>query len=327
LYLIEASISGRDLAHGHDWRKTAALEAGPYRMSKTGGLSGLGGVGAMLAATAVFVIGDCFMKLVAETLPPFEVLFLRGLAASVACAVLIAARREWGALAGAAHPRVLLRALAETVSVLCYIVALARMPIADVIAILQTAPLILIVAAAVLLREKVKPARMMLVLIGFADALLVAQPDAAGISSAALLAFASALLIAARDLVGRQVPAGIPVTMTVLTTTLMVTAAAGSLSVSAEPWTSPSGRHLVYLSAAGLLVTLGHAGVLLAYRLGRPATIAPFFYSFAVWGLIAGVVVWGGLPNPLALCGIALIVVSGVTIVLANRRRPGEAVA
>jgi drug/metabolite transporter (DMT)-like permease len=67
--------------------------------------------------------------------------------------------RAGEAIAGALRGRVLLRAAAETLSVLCYIVALARLPIADVIAILQTAPLILIVAAAVLLRERVGAAR------------------------------------------------------------------------------------------------------------------------------------------------------------------------
>src|SRR5262245_1850606 len=111
----------------------------------------------MIAATAVFVIGDVFMKLVTEAVPPFEVLFLRGLAASAACAMLVAARGEWRVIAGTVNGRVLLRAAGETLSVLCYIVALARMPIADVVAILQTAPLILIVAAAVMLHERVGP--------------------------------------------------------------------------------------------------------------------------------------------------------------------------
>lgn len=282
--------------------------------------SDLGGVAAMLAATAVFVIGDCLMKLVAETLPPFEVLFVRGLAASVACAVLLALRGEWVAAAGALHGRVLLRAAAETLSVLCYIVALARMPIADVVAILQTAPLILIVGAALLLREQVGALRIGLVLLGFAGALMVAQPDAAGLSPAALLAFASALLIAARDLVGRKVPGRIPVTVAVLATTLMVTAAAGALSFRFERWVAPSGRHLAYLGAAGVLVTLGHAGLMLAYRIGRTALIAPFFYSFAVWGLVAGILVWGAWPNPAALAGITLIVLSGVAIVALDRR-------
>src|ERR1700758_4186927 len=110
-------------------------------MSKTSDLSG---IAAMLAAPASFVVGDSFMKLVTEDLPPFEVLFLRGVAASLACAMLVALCGEWSAISGAVDRRALLRGAAETLSVLCYIVALARMPIAAVIAILQTAPLILI---------------------------------------------------------------------------------------------------------------------------------------------------------------------------------------
>jgi drug/metabolite transporter (DMT)-like permease len=290
----------------------------PLPMSKASDLSG---IAAMLAATAVFVVGDSFMKLVMEELPPFEALFLRGMAASAACAVLLAARGDWHAIPGAVERRALLRAAGETLSTLCYIVALARMPIADVIAILQTAPLILIVGAALLLREQVGPLRIALVLLGFAGALMVAQPGASGISPSAWLAFAAALCIAARDLVGRNVPARIPVTVIVLATMLMVTAAAGALSFRVETWRAPTASHLAYLGAAGVLLTLGHAGLLLAYRLGRTAVIAPFFYSFALWGVVSGVVVWGTWPNPLALAGIGLIATSGIAIVLLDRRQ------
>ena len=116
-------------------------------------------------------------------------------------------------------------------------------------------------------------------------------------------------------------------TVVVLATTLVVTTAAGTMSLWVETWVTPSASHLTYLGAAGLLVTLGHAGLLLAYRLGRTALIAPFFYSFALWGVVAGVVVWGALPNPLALTGIALIVMSGIAIVVLDRRQFGGEVA
>jgi len=286
-------------------------------MSRTSSVSG---IAAMLGGTASFVVGDSFMKLVAEDLPPFEVLFLRGIAASLICAVLVILRGEWKAISGVRNGRALLRAAAETLSVLCYIVALARMPIADVIAIVQTAPLILILGAGFLLRERVGPARVVLVLLGFVGALMVAQPGASGISPAALLAFASALLIAARDLIGRGVPTRIPVTVVAFATNLMVMVGAAALSLSVETWTAPTNRHLAFLGAAGLFVTLGHAGLLLAYRLGRTTLIAPFFYSFALWAMVSGLVVWGALPNPLAFAGIALITVSGVAIVLLDQR-------
>jgi len=156
---------------------------------------------------------------------------------------------------------------------------------------------------------------------------MVAQPGASGISPAALLAFASALLIAARDLIGRGVPTRIPVTVVAFATNLMVMVGAAALSLSVEIWTAPTHRHLAFLGAAGLFVTLGHAGLLLAYRLGRTTLIAPFFYSFALWAMVSGLVVWGALPNPLALAGIALITVSGVAIVLLDRRGGRSGVA
>jgi drug/metabolite transporter (DMT)-like permease len=289
-------------------------------------VSNLTGVAAMLAATASFVAGDSFMKLVTSDLPPFEVLFLRGVAASLACGLLLAALGDWRLVSSAFHPRALLRAAGETLSALCYIVALARMPIADVIAILQTAPLILILAVAFLLRERVGAARVVLALVGFAGAFLVAQPRAAGISPAALLAFASAVLIAARDLVGRDVPARIPVMVVTFATNVMVMVVAGLMSLGLETWQVPAEWHLAFLGFAGLFVTLGHVGLLLAYRLGRTAAVAPFFYSFALWAVLAGVVVFGALPNALALLGIALIVASGVAIVVMDQRR-GEEIA
>jgi drug/metabolite transporter (DMT)-like permease len=286
--------------------------------------SDLSGIAAMLAATAVFIVGDSFMKLVTEDLPPFEVLFLRTIAASLACAVLVALRGEWGVVSGALDFRALLRAAGETLSNLCYVVALARMPIADVIAILQTAPLILILGAALLLREKIGPARVVLALAGFAGALMVAQPGTNGISPAALLAFGAAMFVAVRDLIGRGVPTRIPVTVVILATMLMVMVAAGAMSLGLENWVAPTARHLTFIGLSGLLLALGHVGLLLAYRLGRTATIAPFFYSFALWGVVSGLIVWGALPNDLALTGIALIVTSGIAIVLLDQRKGRE---
>ena len=75
--------------------KSAAYTA-PF-MRRTSNLSG---VAAMLAATGSFVVGDSFMKLVTTDLPPFEVLFLRGVAASLACGLLLVALGD-----GASFPR------------------------------------------------------------------------------------------------------------------------------------------------------------------------------------------------------------------------------
>ena len=106
------------------------------------------------------------------------------------------------------EPRVVVRNLCETAGILCYVVALANMPIADVSALAQITPLLVILGAALLLGEPVGGLRMALIGCGFVGALMVAQPTGGGISVYALLALGNAVFAAARDLVGRRVPAG-----------------------------------------------------------------------------------------------------------------------
>src|SRR3954462_10239005 len=89
------------------------------------------GIAAMLFATASFVVCDSFMKLVTESLPPFEVLFLRGVFAAICCGGLVVALGQGGSVKRGFGKPSLRRAGFETASVLCYIVALASMPIAD----------------------------------------------------------------------------------------------------------------------------------------------------------------------------------------------------
>ena len=282
--------------------------------------SNLRGIAAMLFATASFVVCDSFMKLVTEALLPFEVLFLRGVAATIFCGTLLLALGHGRSVGKGFDKGSLLRAFFETVSVLCYMIALASMPIADVIAIVQTAPLVLILLVALVWREPVGARRIAFIAIGFAGALLVAQPTADGLSSAAWLAFASAFGVALRDLVGRGIPSTIPALVVTFATVVIVMIGSGVMMVLTDDFVVPSPKHALYLLAAGLFVTIGHFGIFMAYRLGAPGVIAPFFYSFAVWAVIAGVLVFHELPNPIAFLGIAAIVASGLGIILLDRR-------
>jgi drug/metabolite transporter (DMT)-like permease len=193
------------------------------------------------------------------------------------------------------------------------------MPIADAIAIVQTAPLILILLAALVWRDRIGPLRLLLIAAGFAGALLVAQPDAHGISPAAALAFGAALGVALRDTVSRGVPATIPALVVTFTTVVVQMLGSGAMMLGFEALATPTVREGLYLAASGAFVALGQLGIFMAYRIGTPTVVAPFFYSFAIWAVIAGLVVFGDLPNPVALLGIAVIVASGLAIVLLDR--------
>src|SRR6185503_10485034 len=85
----------------------------------------------MIVSTGSYVISDSMMKLATSRLPPYEVLVLRGLAATIWGIPLLLALGYGRKLAMVVDRRVLLRNVFELGAILAYVVALANMQIAD----------------------------------------------------------------------------------------------------------------------------------------------------------------------------------------------------
>ena len=275
----------------------------------------------MVLATGSYLINDSMMKLATVGLPPYEVLLLRGVAATIWGLPLLLLLGHGRRMALMFERRVLARNLLETGAILTYVVALAHMPIADTVALGQLTPLIVLMGASILFRERIGGVRMALIGLGFAGALMVAQPTMQGISLYAVLALANAVFSAARDLAGRRVADEVPGMIVAISAVLVVMAAAAIAHLLGEAWVTPEPSHLALMMGAGFFLIFGHFFIFMAYRTGPTGVVAPFYYTFSVWAVISGLVVFGELPNTLAMAGIALIVGSGLAIVALDERR------
>lgn len=275
----------------------------------------------MVVATGSYLINDSFMKLATVGLPPYEVLFLRGVAAFALGIPLLLALGHGRRMHVMFERRVLARNLLETAAILSYVVALAHMPIADVVALGQVTPFLVILGSSILFREKIGGVRMALIGLGFAGALMVAQPTMEGISVYAMLALCNAVFSAARDLAGRRVGAEVPGMIVAISAVVVVMIAAGVAHLISEEWVAPQSNHLLLLLAAGFFLIFGHFFIFMAYRIGPAPVVAPFYYTFSVWAVISGLVVFHEFPNTLAIWGILLIIGSGLVIVMLDRRR------
>ena len=275
----------------------------------------------MLTATLSYVINDTMMKMATEGLPPYEVLFLRGVAAllwGMPMLFLLGYRSQMLLMF---EPRVLTRNGFELIAILCYVVALANMPIGDASALGQITPLLVLLGVSLLFGEKIGGIRIALIMLGFAGALLVAQPTMQGISIYAVLALSNAVFCAARDIAGRRIAGHIPGMIVAISAVIVVLVGAGAAHLLSESWVTPGPRHLMLLVGAGLFLIFGHFFIFMAYRIGPTGVVAPFYYTFTLWAVISGVIVFSELPNVLALCGIALVVAAGLTIVMLDERR------
>jgi drug/metabolite transporter (DMT)-like permease len=155
---------------------------------------------------------------------------------------------------------------------------------------------------------------------------MVAQPTMQGISVYALLALGTATLAAARDLAGRHVPAEVPGMIVAISAVVVVLVGAGAAHLVSEGWVMPRTHHLLLMAGAGFFLIFGHFFIFMAYRVGPTSAVAPFYYTFTVWAVISGALVFGQLPNALALCGILLVMGSGLAIVSLDQRKRRQTV-
>lgn len=269
----------------------------------------------MLAGAGTFVLNDSFMKLALTDLPPYEVLFIRGMSGTLCALVLLTIMGDLKKLGAALNRWVFLRGLLEVGAILTYILALSHATVGDVTAIFQITPLLVILGMVFIHREQAVPARLILVGLGFAGALLVAQPGSGATSPYLMLAFATAMFAALRDLVGRRVTSAIPALAATFITIIMVMTAGGLVSLSAEMWVPPTSTHVTLMAGAGLFMMLGHMFTFLAYRNASAQAVAPFYYAFMIWAVVLGFLIFRDIPNTLSMAGMALILISGLGIV------------
>jgi drug/metabolite transporter (DMT)-like permease len=269
------------------------------------------GIVAMLAAMTFFVFGDTVLKLAASTFPPGQIMAVRGAFAVLITLSFIAATKQLGELHRALSRLVLLRAILEAAVAFLFITSVAVLPLANITAILQATPIILTLMTVVLGIEQVGWRRWSAILCGFAGVLLIVRPSPVQFDIYALLALATAALVAVRDLVTRAIGLYVPSSVITFSTTLAV-AVAGVVVGLAEGWQPVGASEAALLFAAAVLVTLGNATIVMAFRGTDVSVVSPFRYSNVPFAIVLGFFVFGELPDVIAFAGIALIIASGM---------------
>ena len=286
--------------------------------------SNLRGIGAMLLATGAFVANDSCMKLALSDAPPLQVLIMRGIAACLWCLPILLILGHGRDLPKVFNRWVTLRSLCEVFAILSFILALNEMPIADITAIAQIAPLLVLLGIWLFFGDRIGMLRLALIGVGITGALLVAQPGSEAASPLAILGFFTALGAAGRDIVTRKVPPGTPALIVTFSTLLIVMLCATVGSLAFETQVAPTFRHAWLMAIAGFFLMCGHLFVFLAFRIGEARVVAPFNYSFMIWAGLSGLLIFNEVPNALAIAGMALIMLAGLAVIaLENRTRQG----
>ncbi|MEM1075127.1 MAG: DMT family transporter [Pseudomonadota bacterium] len=284
------------------------------------------GIMLMLGFCVIAPMGDAIAKLLGQTVPVGQLVFVRFLVqALLLVPVIWITKRAWYMT-----PRVALLAFIRTLlhiaGIAAMVTALKFLPLADAIAIAFVMPFVMLVLGKFVLGEEVGIRRILACAVGFAGTLLVVQPSFADVGWPALLPIGVAVNFALFMLVTRQIaketdPVSLQAVSGVIAVVVMLpvlVAAQGSrfdqlqvLQVSRLDWT--------LMISIGILGTLAHLLMTWSLRYAPSATLAPMQYLEIPFATILGFVVFGDLPGLIAASGILITIAAGLYIILRER--------
>lgn len=278
------------------------------------------GIAYLCVAMVCFVLNDALMKQVGQGLPVAQMIFVRGL---MTLALLLIVARTSGATTRLPRLRdrsLVVRALLDGIGTLLYLLALMHLPLANATAINLSMPLMMALAAVLLLHEQAGLSRWLAILAGFVGVLLVIQPQAQGFNGWALVCLAATLAQAARELCTRRIDPGVPSILVTLGSAIAVLAVA-VLMLPLQGWQAMRPAQVLQLAMAAVLLAAGYFCVVNSMRHGEMSVVAPFRYVSLLVAVLLGWLMWREVPNALAWGGIALMVGSGLFLMLEGRLR------
>jgi drug/metabolite transporter (DMT)-like permease len=271
------------------------------------------GIVTLSACNLLFLVNDTLIKLASEELPLSEILFFRGLMATILILPMVV-------MSGAHKEIVLLRnwpvfwrTVAEIVAAATYLLALFHIPIANANTIAQVVPLMVTAAGAIFFGEVVGARRWSAIVVGFIGVIIVVRPGLEGFNAYGLLAVAAAFFITLRDITTRMMPRGLSAILVALVTGAAVGLSAPLLGLLlGETWVIPSASGLGLIFAAVFFLIGGYVTAVDFMRHGDISVVAPFRYTVIIWAIIIGFIVWGEVPDWPMLIGTAVIAASGI---------------
>ncbi|WP_298016719.1 DMT family transporter [uncultured Parasphingopyxis sp.] len=197
--------------------------------------------------------------------------------------------------------------------------SLMLLPLAEATALSFAAPLFATILAALLLADRVGWHRWSAIVLGFAGVLFVMQPQHSALPAKGLaVAVVAAFLVACVNITIRQISRYDPPETTVLWFTTISALCLGCvMPFVAEPHTAGEWLLIVCIALFG-----GTAQMLLTASLSVAPVpvVAPFDYTQLVWAVTLGWIMFGDLPPATTWTGAAIIVASGLYVLIRERR-------
>ncbi len=278
----------------------------------------LAGIGLGVLAYSLFAVHDAANKYLVVFLPVWQVLFFRSATIVLACLATGRGALLARALATPLKRPLALRAAITLAAWLCYYTAARDLPLAQLLTLYFSSPIMTTLLAIPLLGERIGRSRWVSLGLGFAGVLLASDPFGVRFSLPTGLVLVAAGLWGYAIILMRQIARRESSLLQMFYQNVLFLAATGALTLFT--WQTPTGLQLLLLLAVGVLGGLGQFALFEGARLAPASVMGTVEYTALPWAFVLGWLVFGDALSVSVAAGAGLIFLAGLLLVVMERR-------
>ncbi len=269
----------------------------------------LKGVQFAIVSSLVASTAGAASKMIADVVPVTTiVLFQYGLCLLLLVPMLLRYPfSHWSTRRPGAH---LLRGCAGWLCFYAYYLAIKHIPLVDAALLRNTAPLFVPLLVWGWMKVAVSKSHWQPLILGFVGVVLILKPDLEGVETWHLIGLVSGLSLAL-SMVGTRVLSNTEPASVILFYYFLISFLC-SLPLAIMEWRSIPLWTLPYLLYIGISISLTMWCYTQAYTRAKASIVAPINYSGVVFAGMLGWLIWGHVPDVIALVGIVLVVGAGL---------------
>jgi drug/metabolite transporter (DMT)-like permease len=273
----------------------------------------------MVSAGVIFSFSSAASKWLVESYPVGEVLFSRVFVSLLVFSCFALPTTGLAVLYTKRPGAHALRSISQCTSQTLLLIAFSMMPLASATAINFSAPLFATLASLVFLKEPVRAARWVALVVGFIGVLIVTSPGSETFQIGALYALGNALLFGTVTAGVR----GMTLTESAKTLTMYQLIILSVLYGLTLPFAfvTPTWADMPLIVGNGVTNMLGQYWWTRALHLAPTSAVVPFQYLSLIWAMMFGFALWGDVPTIGLIVGSVIVAGSGVFLLWHESRR------
>ncbi len=258
----------------------------------------------MLASGLSFVVQNAIVRYLGNDLPALQSAFIRFAWGVVLLAHLLPSLRA--NLPRAAVGLLVWRGVFHALAVVLWFYAIVRIPLAQVTAIGYLNPVLMLVAASLLLGEGLRLRRVVAVAVALVGALIVLRPGFQTLNIGHYAQIGAALAFSGSYLMAKRLSATVNASVIVAMMSLVVSVLLAPLAWAV--WQPVTVAQVLWLGGVALAATGGHYAMTRAFRAAPLAVTQPVTFLQLVWASILGATMFGEAMDAYVLLGGAVII-------------------